>query len=277
MSGSVRLLFTQWQGSGTYKDLYYGAMEIKDKYLLNSEYKQVDVSLCENIVEKNSILGYDIILGQLQNAVRVLLEKDYQRIFTIGGDCAVELAPVSYLNKKYNGDMAVIWFDAHGDLNTPSSSPSKKFHGMPLRTLLGEGDEQIIRQCFSKLTIEQIILAGCRELDFPEQQYIDKNNISLVGVESIVSSDMLTDIVKAKGYKNVYIHLDLDVLDPGCFPAVMCPTCNGLSIDNLTGTIKKLNENFNVVGFSIVEYIAGKGECIDELKKIIDCYQGGLK
>lgn len=277
MSGSARLLFPQWQGSGTKKDLYYGAMKIKERYLSDRDYREVDVSLCEDIVEKNSILGYDIILEQLQNAVRVLLEKDYQRIFTIGGDCAVELSPVSYLNKKYNGDMAVIWFDAHGDLNTPSSSPSKKFHGMPLRTLLGKGDEQIIRQCFSKLATEQIILAGYRELDFPEQQYIDKNNISLVGAESIISSDMLIDIVKAKGYKNVYIHLDLDVLDPGCFPAVMCPTCNGLLVDSLTKALQKLDGQFNVVGFSIVEYITGKGECIDELKKIIDCYQGGLK
>lgn len=276
MSGSITLLFPQWQGSGTEKDLYYGAMEIKKKYL-NSNYKQVDVSVCVDLVERNNILGYSIIFEQLQNAVRLLLENDYQKIFTIGGDCGVELAPVSYLNKKYNGDLTVIWFDAHGDLNTPSSSPSKNFHGMPLRTLLGEGDKQFIRQCFSKLTTEQIILAGCRELDLPEQQYIDKNNITLVSIKDMIGSSKLNGVVKEKGNKNIYIHLDLDVLDPDCFPSVMCPACNGLSVDNLTKTIKKLNENFNVVGFSIVEYKPNKGEYIEELKKIINCFQRETK
>ena len=276
LNNFTTLLFPQWQGSGTKKDLYHGAMKIKERYLSDRDYREVNVSLCEGLVEKNNILGYDVIREQLQNAVELLFQNDYEKIFTIGGDCGVELAPVSYLNEKYNGDMAVIWFDAHGDLNTPSSSPSKKFHGMPLRTLLGEGDEPFIRQCFSLLTTEQIILAGCRELDLPEQQYIDKSNITLVSIEDMAGGSKLIDAVKEKGHKKIYIHLDLDALDPDCFPAVMCPTCKGMSVDNLVGLLKKLNGNFDVVGFSIVEYAPTKGQYIEELKKIIDCFQGGL-
>ncbi len=276
LNNFTTLLFPQWQGSGTKKDLYHGAMKIKERYLSDRDYREVNVSLCEGLVEKNNILGYDVIREQLQNAVELLFENDYEKIFTIGGDCGVELAPVSYLNEKYNGDMAVIWFDAHGDLNTPSSSPSKKFHGMPLRTLLGEGDEPFIRQCFSLLTTEQIILAGCRELDLPEQQYIDKSNITLVSIEDMAGSSKLIDAVKEKGHKKIYIHLDLDALDPDCFPAVMCPACKGMSVDNLVGLLKKLNGNFDVVGFSIVEYAPTEGQYIEELKKIIDCFQGGL-
>lgn len=271
------LLFPQWQGSGTEKDLYDGAMKIKERYLSERDYGEVNVTLWECLAEQNNILGYPAILEQLQSAVRVLLKNDCRKIFTVGGDCGVELAPVSYLNEKYHGDMTVIWFDAHGDLNTPNSSPSKKFHGMPLRTLLGEGEEQLIRQCFSIITADQIILAGCRELDAPEQQYIDKRNIRLMSVEDMAGGDKLMDAVKEKGHKNIYVHLDLDVLDPDCFPAVKCPACNGMSLDNLVGVLKKLNENYNVVGFSIVEYASASGQCIEELEKIIDCFQEGTE
>ena len=57
----------------------------------------------------------------------------------IGGTCGAEIAPVAYLNNHYESDLAILWFDAHGDLNTPKTSLSGHFHGMVLRTLLGEG------------------------------------------------------------------------------------------------------------------------------------------
>ena len=59
-------------------------------------------------------------------------------VVTVGGTCGVEAAPVAYLNERYRGDLAVVWYDAHGDLNAPATSPSGHFHGMVLRTLLGD-------------------------------------------------------------------------------------------------------------------------------------------
>ncbi|MBV1909658.1 MAG: arginase family protein [Kangiellaceae bacterium] len=61
------------------------------------------------------------------------------RIMKVGRSCGAKAAPVSYLDNIDKGQTAIIWFDAHGDLNTPESSPSGHFHGMVLRTLLGEG------------------------------------------------------------------------------------------------------------------------------------------
>ena len=57
-------------------------------------------------------------------------------VVTVGGTCGVEAAPVAYLNERYDGNLAVVWFDGHGDLNSPATSPSGHFHGMVLRTLL---------------------------------------------------------------------------------------------------------------------------------------------
>lgn len=60
-------------------------------------------------------------------------------VVTVGGDCGVELEPVAAAVRRHGDRLAVVWFDAHGDLNTPRSSPSGAFHGMVLRTLLGDG------------------------------------------------------------------------------------------------------------------------------------------
>ncbi len=267
MTEFLKLLFPQWQGSGTDKDLYYGAIEIRDAFLLENSYEQIDVSIDEELKIKNDILGYDSILLQLKKAIEVVLDHKPQRIFTIGGDCGVELAPVSYLNKLYNTDFAVIWFDAHGDLNMPSSSPSKKFHGMPLRFLLGEGDENIVRECLSKLISHQIVMVGCRELDSPEEKFIYEKNIQVLNANH---SQTLIDVIRARRFKNLYIHVDLDVVDPKCFPSVMCPTKNGISLDTLMGSLKLLKKEFNLVGFSVVEYKQSDGSYIEKLREIVE-------
>lgn len=263
----LKLLFPQWQGSGANKDLLYGAFEIRDTLLPKNSYEHIDVFIDEELAIKNDILGYDSIILQLKKATDVISNNKPKKIFTIGGDCGVELAPVSYVNKLYNGDLALIWLDAHGDLNTPSSSPSKKFHGMPLRFILGEGDDNIIEQCFSKLTSNQIVLVGCRELDLPEEKYIYDKNIHVLSVNDLKT---LIDVVRARGFRNLYIHLDLDIVDPKCFPSVMCPTDNGITLDNLMQSLNLLKNEFNVVGFSVVEYKQSYGEHIEKLRNIIE-------
>ena len=171
------------------------------------------------------------------------------------------------MNKYYKGDLAVIWFDAHGDLNTPDSSLSKNFHGMPLRFLLGDGDKNIVEQCFSKLNSNQVILAGCRELDKAEEVYICDKDIQVLRVNDF---ENMVDIIKKMGYKNLYIHLDLDVIDPNCFPAVMCPTENGIQLDDLLRYLRILKYKINVVGMSVVEYKHIDDIQIAKLREIIE-------
>lgn len=262
----LKILFPQWQGSGTNNDLYYGAFEIRDAFLPENSYKQIDVSIGEELTVKNGILGFDSIVIQLENANSIILDHKPKKIFTIGGDCGVEIAPVSYLNELYKGDFLVIWFDAHGDLNTPGSSPSKNFHGMPLRFLLGDGDKNITERAFSTLTSDQIVMVGCRELDPLEEEFIYDNNIQLIPAGNLKA---LIDVIRLKDTKNLYIHVDLDVLDPKSFSSVICPTENGITLDDLIGILKLLRTEFNLVGFSVVEYKQSHGKYIDKLRDII--------
>lgn len=265
----LNLLFSQWQGSGRTKDLYHGALKIKEKYLLDNKFEEIKIRSNDNLIIENDILGYKEILEQLKDAAELISNVTPDTIFTIGGGCDVEVAPVSYLNEKYNGNLAVIWFDSHGDLNTPSSSPSKKFHGMPLRALLGDGNQHIVEKCFSKINPSQLILIGTRDLDSPEEEYVEENNIITFPVE-LIQKDTILDTIKKIGFDNVYIHIDLDVLDPTIFPSVACPTPNGIDFEKLNDILQHIKNNYNIVGLSLLEYSPQKGDSIDELKSIID-------
>jgi arginase len=264
----LKLIFPQWQGAGEGKELYDGALEIRDCLMPGPDYEQIGVSIDTGLTVKRGIRGYDPIVSQLKEARHLISEYKPAKIFTVGGDCSVEIAPVSYLNRLYNGSLAVVWLDAHGDLNTPESSPSRNFHGMPLRCLLGEGDEAVLEQCFSALSPKQVVMAGCRELDRPEEDYIQANNIPVVRAGEL---GRLNDVIGRTGFNNLYVHVDLDVIDPGCFPAVPCPAENGISPESLAEKLKSLKNGFNIVGFGIVEYSPnGDKSIIGKLKELVE-------
>lgn len=267
----MKLLFPQRQGSGKNKDLLEGALFIRDRWLANEKVTQVEIRIDSPLEVENDILGYTQILQQLKEAARVISEAKPGAIFTIGGDCGIEVAPVSYLNQIYDGDLAVVWLDAHGDLNIPSTSPSKLFHGMPLRALLGQGDEEILKQCFSTLSVDQVILAGVRDLDEPEESYIQQSSMRVWTVKQLEeSSSELIEWINMRGFRHVYIHVDLDVLDPGHFPSTMCPTPNGLGVHALMNIVEELQRNFQVVGYSVTEFAPKGQDEIDTLHKLIE-------
>lgn len=266
----MNLLFPQWQGAGKTKELLKGANEIKKRYL--SDYKLVEVPVGDNDIDevKNNILGYDIILQQLQNANQIVMKEEPDSIFTLGGGCDVELIPVSYLNNKLKGDLTLLWIDAHGDLNTPESSPSKLFHGMPLRSLLGDGDAELIKTTFSKLTTSQILLLGQRDLDEPEKDFINEHKIDFLSVEELNSSvNNVVKAVKSKLSNNLYIHVDLDVLDIDEFPYVMVPAPGGLKPQVLLELLIQLKDNFNIAGLSLLEYASSDERELKIISEII--------
>lgn len=267
----LRLWFPQWQGSGNTLELHKGALEIRDALLRPYGFTRIEVGTDTGLAVEHDILGYGPIRRQLQSAVDVISRQNPERVFTVGGGCGVELAPVSYLNQYYGGDLAVVWFDAHGDLNTPESSRSKLFHGMPLRTLLGEGDEAIVGQCVSHLVPGQVILSGCRELDPEEETYVRRYDVP------VLDGDMasLMDAIEVKGSTNLYIHVDLDVLDPVYFPSVMCPVGGGITMEELMETLWTLKDAYNIVGFSVTEYAPGYDADVERLRDIIE-YGYGL-
>ena len=266
---TLNLLFPQWQGSGIGNELYYGAMLIYDYLKDRGQFDRVPISLNQTLKLKNNILGYSPIVQQLSQAENIIEQQNPDRLFIIGGDCSIDIAPIAFLNRKYNGDLAVIWIDAHADLNTPASSPSKHFHGMPLRVLLG-GNSEII-ELSSVLSSSQVFLVGARDFDPPEANYLEQENIAFFPPQAIEHSyQSLIDAIAKANFQNIHIHCDLDAIDPLEFPFVKCPTADGLSIELLSKLLQQLSSRFNLVGFSITEFAPFKKQGLEKITELVD-------
>jgi arginase len=121
------------------------------------------------------------------------------------------------------------------------------------------------------LLSSQIILLGSRELDDAEVQHIEEKNIKLLAVNNIESNiNNVLETIKSKGSGNIYIHMDLDVIDPAVFPFVPVPAVGGLKIETLSSLLKVLDREFNILGFSLVEYQPAGKPTFKILEKIIN-------
>ena len=154
-----------------------------------------------------------------------------------GGDCGVELAPVETAVGQHREGLVVVWLDAHGDLNTPASSPSGAFHGMIVRALLGEGAPSL--RPLTTVTTRQIVLVGTRALDPPERDFVcAAARFRWSALHSLRRRRLLVAVVVAAGAAAVCLHIDLDVLDPDEFGAVGFPEPGGITIGQLTAAIR---------------------------------------
>lgn len=186
------------------------------------------------------------------------------RTVTIGGDCGVELGPIEAALAVHGDGLAVVWFDAHGDLNTSSSSPSGAFHGMVLRTLL-DGEGPLTPR--ATLRPSQVVLAGVRALDPAEKQYVDDHDIALVPPAELAD---LPAVVAASGARSVYIHIDLDVLDPSTFASVGCPEPGGVTPAALATAVRALTDRFPLAGLGLTEYEPADDRDRDTLRTLVE-------
>jgi arginase len=185
-----------------------------------------------NSPEVDGVANRDVLLAN-RSAQLAALEAPEGPVLTIGGDCGVEVVPIGVARFRYGENLGVLWFDAHPDLNTTETSPSGAFHGMALRALFGEGDPQFAAS--PALRHGNAVLVGARSIDPGEQAAIDAG---LVGTEGVPGDC-------------VYVHVDLDVLDPAEFGGAGCPEPNGMAIEEVAAAIRAIP--LPVIGAGITE------------------------
>ncbi|MEV4368322.1 arginase family protein [Nonomuraea sp. NPDC049637] len=176
-------------------------------------------------------------------------------LVTAGGDCGVELEPVAAARRRFGDGMVVVWFDAHGDLNTPESSPSGAFHGMVLRALTGEGPDGLVAG--QPVGAGQVVLAGVRDLDPAEVAFVEDQGVRWVraaDVEALVEAVGAAAAAGGAERTAVYVHVDFDVLDPQIFGSVGSPTPDGFRPEELVELVRAVAERFEVVGLGLMEY-----------------------
>jgi arginase len=254
----------QWQGSGSSR-----AMRLVDgAEAIRGDLPSGSTQLVEIPLEAGDSQGSAVhrlsSIALVRDRLAQTLAGIEGPVITIGGDCGVELAAIE---RVAGDDVAVIWFDAHPDLNTPESSPSGAFTGMVLRTLLGDGPAQLVPA--APLDAARVILAGARAFDPGEDEYISAHGVVCVAAGE-VSGDALVAAVEGTGAASVYIHIDLDVLDGEDIQGLGYPEPFGVRAGALVDVIKTVLARFPLAGAGITEFApASPGDAVQDLPTIL--------
>ena len=152
----------------------------------------------------------------------------------LGGDHSIALGTLGGLASSH-GAGGALWFDAHGDLNTPETSPSGNIHGMPLAAALGLANDVFASDAWPlpALKPEHVVLVGVRSLDEGERELVRRLGVSVYtmsdldrrGVEPVVREAL----ERVGDAAFVHVSLDMDVVDPDIAPGVGTPVRGGLS------------------------------------------------
>ncbi|CAM3612102.1 arginase [Cytobacillus oceanisediminis] len=154
----------------------------------------------------------------------------------LGGDHSIAIGTLAGVSKHYT-NLGVIWYDAHGDLNTAETSPSGNIHGMPLAVSLGIGHSLLtnVGGYGPKVKPENIVIIGARSLDEGERELIKEKGIKVYTMHEIdrlgmtkVMEESIT-YLKERNTDGVHLSLDLDGLDPHDAPGVGTPVIGGIS------------------------------------------------
>ena len=261
------LVVPQWQGSGSSRAMRLadGAAAIRAELPVHGTIL-IEVPPEAGSDEDSGVLRLSSI-RQIRDAQLISLADVKGRVISIGGDCGIDLAGVHHAAKASDGPMAVIWLDAHADLNTPDSSPSGAFHGMVLRTLLGDGTPTLLPEL--PLDPRLVILAGTRALEDAELSYIEESKLTVIEPNSLDTAS-ITAALAVSGATSVYFHVDLDVLDPAEFASFSSPEPFGVSLATVLDVIAAAKKALPLIGAAITGFApANPQDAAEDLASIM--------
>ena len=151
---------------------------------------------------------------------------------TLGGDHSIAMGTLGGMAATH-GAGAVLWIDAHGDLNRPETSPTGNVHGMPLAAVLGVAGEAFAQVAYPTPSITKAALLGVRSLDPGERSLIRELGLRVYTMKELDERGVQVCTAEALDYLRgspfVHVSLDLDAVDPMFAPGVGTPVRGGLS------------------------------------------------
>ena len=252
----------QWQGSGSSR-----AMQLVDgAAAIAGDLPRASCTPLEVPLEAGESLGSGV--RRLSSLVRVreALERelaDVSEPTIVGG---VALGAVSAIASS---DLALVWFDAHADLNTPESSPSGAFGGMVLRALLGDAPSRLALPT-GTITTDRVVLGGSRDLDPAEVDFLAGSAIRTLAPDAFAEPARFGQAVAATGATRVHIHVDLDVLDPAAMSGVSQPVPFGPSVAEVVAAIRAVREVLPCAGATLTGFSpVSPDAAVDDLGAIL--------
>jgi arginase len=172
----------------------------------------------------------------------------------LGGDHSIAAGTVSGAAKKRK--LGLIWIDAHGDINTPETSPSGNVHGMPLAALLGREPKGLVSG--PKLNIANVVLVGLRDLDPGERRHIRDWGVRAFTMRDVDERGMRPIMeeairIAANGTDGFHMSFDMDAIDPDVAPGVGTPVEGGLSYREAHLIMEMAFDSGHMVSLEVVE------------------------
>ena len=179
--------------------------------------------------------------------VRAIADEVVKTSFPVvlAGNCNSSIGTVTGIG----GGVGVVWFDAHGDFNTAETTPSGFFDGMSLSMLTGTGWERL-RAGLATVPEAHAVHVGGRDFDQGELERLERSGVGVVRRPPL--DDVLDDL---RGrVDSVYVHVDLDVLDPSVGRANEYAADDGLSVHELAAAIDAIHARFDVPAAALTAY-----------------------
>ena len=177
----------------------------------------------------------------------------------LGGDHSIAIGTIAGLTRHYR-NLGVLWFDAHGDLNTEDTSPSGNIHGMSLAVNLGQGHPLLmqIRRQSSRIDPAKVVIIGARSLDEGERAYIRQAGITCFTMHDIDRKGMPYVMEQAlrilgDGTDGVHLSFDIDSLDPAEAPGTGTPIPGGVSYREAHLALEMMYESGLITSAEFVE------------------------
>lgn len=246
------IVVPQWQGSPSSR-----AMQLIDgAQAIAGDLPRAATTVLDVPMEAGESLGTGVHRLSALLRIRALVDEAVagrgEPVLVVGGDCGVAVAPVAHALQRHP-NLAVVWIDAHPDLNSDTSTPSGAFSGMALRAILGDGPEGLALPS-GAVDPSRVVLAAARSFDPPEEEYVREHGIPVVSPDALSDPGSLVAAVRETGADSVYVHVDIDALDPSAIAGNAHPEPFGVAVADLTAAIGRLRAEFPLAGASIAGY-----------------------
>ena len=206
--------------------------------------------------------------------VRSACEQGYFPLM-LGAEDSVIMGIVEGLTQGLPESVGLIYLDAHGDFNTPDTTPSGLIGGMDVAILTGRGPD-VLTKIFGhkpQLSQEQIAIYGARDLDPPELEMLKRSRVHLYTMDRVrglgAKRAMREAAEKLSRFcKRIYVHMDIDVLEPSEMKAIHMTAPEGLTLAECANALRAVRETGKLCGLAVMVFNARKDPDGTEAQKL---------